>query len=80
MTLSETLSPLQGFGTRSTPFRSPDMMENPKNRAFDKQPKSDQDVSPAGPHDKPKLTDPHKTPGTGMLQDSESKEVEGPTG
>jgi hypothetical protein len=56
------------------------MMENLKNRALDKQPKSDQDVSPAGPHDKPKLTDPHKTPGTGMLPDGESKEVEGPTG
>lgn len=80
MTLSETLSPLSGFGTRSTPCRSSNVMDNSKNRAFDKQPKSNQDVSPAGPHDKPKLTDPHKTPGTGMLPDSESKEVEGPTG
>lgn len=56
------------------------MTNNPKNRAFDRQTKSDQKVSPAGPHDKPDLTDEHKTPGSGVVPDGESKEVEGPTG
>lgn len=60
--------------------RSIGMTQQTKNRDFDKQPKPDQKVSPAGPHDKPELTDAHKTPGSGVLPDSDQKEVEGPTG
>ena len=56
------------------------MTNNPKNRNFDRQTKSEQDVSPAGPHDMPELTDDRKTPGSGVLPDKDSKEVEGPTG
>lgn len=37
-------------------------------------------TSPAGTHDKPELTDHHKTPGTGMLSDEDHDEVEGPSG
>jgi hypothetical protein len=37
-------------------------------------------TSPAGTHDKPELTDHHKTPGTGMLSDDDHDEVEGPSG
>lgn len=36
--------------------------------------------SPAGPHDRPDLTDDHKTPGTGMLPDEPTPDVEGPSG
>ena len=56
------------------------MTQQTKNRDFDKQSKSDQEISPAGPHDKPELTDEHKTPGNGILPDHDDKEVEGPTG
>jgi hypothetical protein len=51
-----------------------------KNRDNDKQPKRDEQISPAGTHDKPHLTDEHKTPGTGVLPDKDHPEVEGPTG
>jgi hypothetical protein len=56
------------------------MTQNPKNREIDKQPKPDRKVPPAGPHDKPELTDPQKAPGSGMLPDADEPEVEGPTG
>jgi hypothetical protein len=56
------------------------MTQQTKYRAFDKQPKSDQKISPAGPHDKPELTDENKTPGSGVMPDKDHKEVEGPTG
>lgn len=56
------------------------MTQQAKNRAFDKQPKPDQKIPPAGPHDKPELTDETKTPGSGILPDKDHKEVEGPTG
>ena len=36
--------------------------------------------SPAGPHDKPELTDEKKTPGSGMLPDRDDKNVEAPSG
>ena len=42
--------------------------------------KQDEDISPAGTHDKPELTDHHKTPGSGMLPDKDDAEVEGPSG
>jgi hypothetical protein len=67
-------------GTGAKPRRSPFMTQQTKNRAFDKQPKSDQKISPAGPHDKPELTDKDKTPGSGVMPDKDHKEVEGPTG
>ena len=56
------------------------MTQQAKNRAFDKQPKPDQKIPPAGPHDKPDLTDENKTPGSGVLPEKDHKEVEGPTG
>jgi hypothetical protein len=56
------------------------MTDHANNRPFDKQPKPDQTISPAGPHAKPELTDKDKTPGSGVLPDDDHKEVEGPTG
>jgi hypothetical protein len=56
------------------------MTRNQKNREIDKQPKQEHHVPPAGEHDKPELTDPQKTPGTGILPDEEQPDVEGPTG
>jgi hypothetical protein len=35
---------------------------------------------PAGPHDKPKLTEPAKTPGSGILPEQDAPAVDGPTG
>jgi hypothetical protein len=49
-------------GTREKLGRSPGMTQQTKNRDFDKQPKPDQKIPPAGPHDKPELTDENKTP------------------
>lgn len=43
-------------------------------------PAKDPKPSPAGPHDKPELTDEKKTPGSGMLPDRDDKEVEAPSG
>ncbi len=40
----------------------------------------DENVSPAGTHDKPELTDHHKTPGSGMLPSKDDDEVEGTSG
>jgi hypothetical protein len=56
------------------------MARNAKNREMNRQPKPDQELPPAGPHDKPKLTDKNKTGGTGMLSEPDEKNVEGPTG
>jgi hypothetical protein len=56
------------------------MTNNPKNRDVHKQPKPDQKTPPAGPHDKPELTDSEKAPGTGILPEEEQPDVEGPTG
>lgn len=56
------------------------MAHNPKNREIDKQSKPDQHISPAGPHDKPELTDKRKAPGSGVLPDEDEPTVEGPTG
>jgi hypothetical protein len=56
------------------------MTDTSKNRPSDRQPKPDQKISPAGTHDKPELTDDHKTPGTGVLPDKDHQEIEGPTG
>ncbi|MCX7322189.1 MAG: hypothetical protein NT113_22855 [Hyphomicrobiales bacterium] len=64
-------------------------MNNAENDFIDKNPQGksepeasdgDDKTSPAGTHDKPELTDHHKTPGTGMLSDEQSDEVEGPSG
>ncbi len=55
------------------------MTKDPKKRDSDESTR-DEKISPAGPHDKPELTDHHKTPGSGMLPDKEHEEVEGPTG
>lgn len=53
-------------------------MNNPKNRDIDKQPKPEQKIPPAGPHDKER--DDTKAPGTGILPAEDEKDVEGPTG
>lgn len=55
------------------------MSDTPKNRDDDRR-KRDDEISPAGTHDKPHLTDEHKTPGTGVLPDKDDADVEGPTG
>ncbi|WP_211908844.1 hypothetical protein [Tardiphaga alba] len=56
-------------------------MTNSKKKHEPDQPKKqDEKISPAGTHDKPELTDDHKTPGGGMLSDNDHSEVEGPTG
>lgn len=44
------------------------------------EPAGDDKTSPAGTHDKPELTDHHKTPGTGMLSEEQGDEVDGPSG
>ena len=49
-------------------------MTDPKPRM--PRPKSGKDLPPAGPHDKPELTDPLKTPGTGMLPTSGKKDID----
>jgi hypothetical protein len=67
-------------GTSAETGRFLCMTQNPENRSADQKPKPDQTIPPAGPHDKPKLTDEHKTPGSGVLPDKDSQEVEGPTG
>jgi hypothetical protein len=54
------------------------MTNNPKNRDVDKQPEPDQEIPPAGPHDKER--DLSKAPGTGILPEEDEPEVEGPTG
>jgi hypothetical protein len=54
------------------------MTKNPKSRRDAK--RTDQKPSPAGPHDKPELTDPAKTPGTGILPEEDTPVVDGPTG
>jgi hypothetical protein len=56
------------------------MTRNPANREIDKQPKPEQKIPPAGPHDKPSQTDKEKTPGSGVLPDPNAPDVEGPTG
>jgi hypothetical protein len=56
------------------------MTKASKTRDTDKSLPRDEKVSPAGTHDKPELTDKHKTPGSGMLSDPDNDEVEGPTG
>lgn len=38
------------------------------------------DTNPAGPHADPELTDDSKTPGTGMLPESEDDATEAPSG
>lgn len=56
-------------------------MTKAPNKQDDKKPASrDEKTSPAGTHDKPELTDHHKTPGTGMLSDDHNREVDGPSG
>jgi hypothetical protein len=55
-------------------------MTDPKTKRDHDKSKPDEEVSPAGPHDKPALTDHHKTPGSGMLPDKDIDEVEGPSG
>ncbi len=56
------------------------MTDASKNRDKEKQPGPDKKISPAGTHDKPHLTDEHKTPGSGVLPNKDHPEVEGPTG
>jgi hypothetical protein len=55
------------------------MMTDPDNRDVDKRPKPDEKIPPAGPHDKPELTDPEKAPGTGILPEEDQPDVESPT-
>ncbi len=43
-------------------------------------PKADPKTPPAGPHDKPELSDEKNTPGTGMLPEDDQTDVEGPSG
>jgi hypothetical protein len=53
-----------------------EVKNDPENRRDDKR---DQ-PPPAGPHDKPKLTEPAKTPGSGILPEQDAPAVDGPTG
>jgi hypothetical protein len=39
------------------------------------QPKPDEKIPPAGPHAKPELTDPEKTPGSGILPEEDQPDV-----
>jgi len=66
-----------GTSCRNTRFHG--MSNDIKKRDSDKSTR-DEKISPAGPHDKPELTDHHKTPGSGVLPDKDGDEVEGPTG
>lgn len=68
-----------GQGTSSCDARFRFMTNASKKRDGDKL-KPDENISPAGPHDKPELTDHHKTPGSGMLPSKDDDEVEGPSG
>ena len=65
-------------GTRCCNARFHGMSKDTKKRDSDKSPQ-DEKISPAGTHDKPELTDHHKTPGSGVLPDKDGDEVEGPT-
>lgn len=69
-----------GTGTAHRHTRLLGMTDASKNRDNDKQPGRDDKVPPAGAHDKPHLTDKHKTPGSGVLPDKDHPEIEGPTG
>ncbi len=69
---------LERFGTNPRRHCWLGMANNPKNRDVDKQPKPDQKIPPAGPHDKER--DGSKTPGTGILPEEDEDEIEGPTG
>lgn len=55
-------------------------MNNGSKKRDDDKTTQDEKIPPAGTHDKPELTDHHKTPGSGMLPDQDQDEVEGPTG
>lgn len=46
----------------------------------DKKPTDNPGRPPAGPHAKPSLTDPEKTPGSGMVPKPGTSKVEAPTG
>jgi hypothetical protein len=46
----------------------------------DKKPTEPETKPPEGPHAKPSLIDPAKTPGSGMVPKPGTKESEGPTG
>ena len=72
------LSLSKAAGTKPPSKRSLKMMGN--HRDVPKKPKPEKKVPPAGPHDKPELTDPEKAPGTGILPEEDQPEVEGPTG
>jgi hypothetical protein len=50
------------------------MAHNEKNREINRQPKPNKELPPAGPHDKPELTDTDKTAGTAMLPKPDEKE------
>ncbi|MGB3445465.1 MAG: hypothetical protein WBA48_02060 [Xanthobacteraceae bacterium] len=56
------------------------MTTDRKTRDTDRHPNPDEKIPPAGPHDKPELTDPEKAPGTGILPEEDQPDVEGPTG
>jgi hypothetical protein len=62
----------------NTPVQDKAAKSSSENAAGDK-PSSDK-TPPAGTHDQPHLTDPDKTPGSGMLPGKENGDVEGPTG
>lgn len=70
----------QAGGTSHDNTRFRGMNSTSKHREAEKPSRPDEKTSPAGTHDKPELTDKHKTPGSGMLPDDDHDEVEGPTG
>jgi hypothetical protein len=56
------------------------MSKDPKHLKGNRRRKVDEKLPPAGAHAKPELTDSEKTPGSGVVPDSDEKEVEAPSG
>jgi hypothetical protein len=56
------------------------MSNDPTHPKKNPRPKADDKLPPAGAHAKPELTDPEKTPGTGVIPDPDQKDVEAPSG
>jgi hypothetical protein len=64
-------------GTIAVHPRSRSMATKPKDPEL--KPKPEPDMPPAGPHERPELTDPEKTPGAGTLPEPDDPNA-APTG
>lgn len=64
-------------GTNAAHPRFDRMTQNPKDP--EQKPKPEPDMPPAGPHERPELTDPEKTPGAGTLPEPDDSNP-APTG